>query len=64
MYNLPQDLKGLTNNVGSTFSVGNTTPWFTISMEQDDQIGDTKYHIQYSLGPWQVDTKHHEWCTV
>jgi hypothetical protein len=26
----------MTNNVGLTFSVGDTTPWFTISIEQDD----------------------------
>ena len=25
----------MTNNVGLTFSVGDTTPWFTISIEQD-----------------------------
>ena len=25
------------NNVGLAFSVGDTIPWFTISIEQDDQ---------------------------
>ena len=29
----------MTNNVGLTFTVGDTIPWFTI------KIGDTKYHI-------------------
>ena len=27
----------ITNNVGLTFSVGDTTPQFTISVEQDDK---------------------------
>ena len=31
-------LQGTTNNIGLTFSVGDTTPRFTIG------IGDTKYH--------------------
>ena len=26
----------MTNNVGLGFSVGGTTPWFTISIEQDN----------------------------
>ena len=38
--NSPKTLQGMTNNVGLAFSVGDTTPRFTIS------IGDTKYHIQ------------------
>ena len=29
-------LQGLTNNVGLTISVGDTTPWFTIDSEQDN----------------------------
>ena len=32
-------LQGMTNKVGLTFSVGDTTPWFTI------RIGNTKYDI-------------------
>jgi hypothetical protein len=35
-------LQGMTNNVGLAFSVGDTTPQFTINIEQDDRIGDTK----------------------
>ena len=27
----------MTNNVGLTFSVGDTTPWFIISVAQDNQ---------------------------
>jgi hypothetical protein len=30
-------LQGMTNNVELTFSVGDTTPRFTISIEQDHQ---------------------------
>jgi hypothetical protein len=29
-----QNLQGMTNNVGLTFSVGDTIWWFTISIEQ------------------------------
>ena len=29
-------LQNMTNNVGLTFSVGDTTLWFTISIEQDN----------------------------
>jgi hypothetical protein len=32
----PQILQGMTNNVGLTSSVGDTTPRFTISIEQDN----------------------------
>ena len=32
----PKILKGMTNNVGLTFSFGGTTLWFTISMEQEN----------------------------
>ena len=32
----PKTLQGMTNNVRLTFSVGDTTLWFTISIEQDD----------------------------
>ena len=32
----PKDSQGMTNNVGLTFSVGDTTPQFTISIEQDN----------------------------
>ena len=40
----------MTKNVGLTFSVGDTTPRFTIDIEQDNysRIGDTKYHVQCS----------------
>ena len=31
----PKNLQGMTKNVGLTFSVGDTIPWFTISIEQD-----------------------------
>ena len=30
-----KSLQGMINNAGLTFSVGDTTPWFTISIEQD-----------------------------
>ena len=33
----------MTNNVGLTFIVGDTIPWFTNSIELDIGIGDTKY---------------------
>ena len=36
IYNHPKTLQGMTNNVGLTFSVGDTTPWFTNSIEQDN----------------------------
>ena len=32
----PKILQRMTNNVGSTFSVGDTIPWLPISTEQDD----------------------------
>ena len=32
----PHKLQGVTNNVGLTFSVGDTILWLTISMEQDN----------------------------
>jgi hypothetical protein len=32
----PGSLQGVTNNVGLTFSVGDTIPWFTIRIEQDN----------------------------
>ena len=35
VYNPPQNLQGMTNDVGLKFCVGDTTPQFTISMEQD-----------------------------
>ena len=35
----------MTNTGGLTFSVGDTILWFTISIEQDIRIGDTKYRI-------------------
>ena len=35
VYNPPQNLQGMTNDVGLKFCVGDTTPRFTISMEQD-----------------------------
>jgi hypothetical protein len=31
--------------LGLTFSVGDTTPRFTINIEEDDQNYDAKYHI-------------------
>ena len=33
---LQKNLQGMENNVRLTFSVGDTTPRFTISIEQDD----------------------------
>ena len=39
IYKLPEKLQGMTNNIGLTLSVGDTTPRFMI------KIGDTKYHI-------------------
>ena len=35
--NHPIVLQGMTNNVGLRFSVGDTIPWFTINIEQDNQ---------------------------
>ena len=32
----PRKLQEMTNNVGFKFSVGDTRPWFTISIEQDN----------------------------
>ena len=32
----PKKSQGMTNNLGLTFSVSDTTPQFTISIEQDD----------------------------
>ena len=32
----PHTLQGMANDVGLTFSVGNTTPRVTISIEQDN----------------------------
>ena len=34
----PKKLQGTTNNVGLTFSVGDTTPWLTISIEQGKEL--------------------------
>ena len=34
IYNTPDKLQGMINNIGLTFSVGDTTPRFTISIEQ------------------------------
>ena len=31
----PKNIQGMTNNVGLTFSVGDTISWFTISIKQD-----------------------------
>ena len=36
-------------NVGFTFSVGDTIPRFTISIEQQLEIGDSKFHILCSF---------------
>ena len=30
----PKKIQGMTNNVGLTFSVGDTIQWFTISIKQ------------------------------
>jgi hypothetical protein len=35
-YNHPKKLQAMTNNVGLTFSVGDTTLWFTISIGQEN----------------------------
>jgi hypothetical protein len=35
-YNPPKKLQGMKNNVRITFSVGDTTPRFTIGIERDD----------------------------
>ena len=39
----------MTNNVGLTIS--DTTSRFTISIEQDKGVGDTKYHISVVVLP-------------
>jgi hypothetical protein len=36
IYHPPESLQGITNNVELTFSVGDTIPWFTIRIEQDN----------------------------
>ena len=36
IYNHPENLQGMTNNVGFRFSVGDMIPQFTISIEQDN----------------------------
>jgi hypothetical protein len=36
IYSLPENLQGMINIVGLTFSVGDTTPRFTNSIEQDN----------------------------
>ena len=38
-------LQGMRNDIEFTFGVGDTTPGFTISIEQTTRIGDTKYNI-------------------
>ena len=45
IYNPPKNLQGMTIYIGSTSSVGDTMPSFTINIEQTIRIGDTKYHI-------------------
>ena len=37
--------KGMTNNVGFTFSVGDITQVFAISVEQTNRNGDTEYNF-------------------
>ena len=32
----PRNLQGMTNNVELTFGVGDTIPWFTTNIEQDN----------------------------
>ena len=34
--NPDKKLRGMINNVGLTFSVGDTLPWFTINIEKDN----------------------------
>ena len=36
IYIPPRKLQGVTNNIGLTISVGDTIPWYTISIKQDD----------------------------
>jgi len=45
MYNPSRNSLGMTNKVGLTFGVGDTILQFTISIEQEIWICDTKYHI-------------------
>ena len=52
----------MTNNVGLTISVGDSTPRFTMS--KTIRIRDTKHHVQCSLdclvqGQIKLDIKHH-----
>ena len=35
-HNSSKYIRGVTNNVGLIFRVGDTTPWFTVSFEQDN----------------------------
>ena len=43
-YSPPSNLQGMTNKIGLTFNVADTILRFTISVEQENRIGDTKYH--------------------
>ena len=36
LYSPKKNLQGMPNNVGLISSVSDTTPWFTISIEQDN----------------------------
>jgi hypothetical protein len=40
-----KNLQGMTNNVGLTFSIGDTTPCFALVLSKTIGIGDTKNHI-------------------
>jgi hypothetical protein len=56
-------LQQMTNNVRSTFSVGDTTPWFALSIEQDNQNWRHSISclVQLVAGSWVVshaDTGH------
>ena len=37
-------VESMANNVGLTFSVGDTTPRFTIVLSKTIRMGDTEYH--------------------
>ena len=45
MYYPQKSLQRMTDNVGSTFSVGDSVPWLQLALSKTIRIGDTKYHV-------------------
>ena len=42
----------MTNNVGFTFSVGDTTPWFTVSIDRARQLESMMLNSIFSVVVW------------